>query len=302
MKNLRPKKETAYLTRRGKIGILMSEKIEMRCASVKQSEKECIRLTYEVLSRFWQRDSEFVLDYCADNVVWIGSLQEQFQVGIDGTRADLERCAKEIQPCHLIDAEYHAVAADSKICAVTGRYLTITDGTADFFLQVQQRCSFVWEKSYNMWKNKHLHVSNPMGELKIAADEAFPSTMGKMAHRYMLKHYERAGNSGTLAVHGDGGSLRFFRFSEILFISALGKDSVINTLHDEVFVKTSITEIAKQAKDALLSVHRSYLVNPEYVSAMERYFLVMTNGQRLPVPAKRFNALRDEMTKRHSSD
>lgn len=147
-----------------------------------------------------------------------------------------------------------------------------------------------------------MHVSNPMGELKIAEDEAFPSTMGKMAHRYMLKHYERAGNSGTLAVHGDGGSLRFFRFSEILFISALGKDSVINTLHDEVFVKTSITEIAKQAKDALLSVHRSYLVNPEYVSAMERYLLVMTNEQRLPVPAKRFNALRDEMTKRHSSD
>ena len=115
-------------------------------------------------------------------------------------------------------------------------------------------------------------------------------------------NYERAGNSGTLTVHGDGGSLHFFRFSEILFVSALGKDSVINTLHDEVFVKTSITEIAKQAKDALLSVHRSYLVNPEYVSAMERYFLIMTNGQRLPVPAKRFNALRDEMMKRHSSD
>ena len=166
MKNLRPKKETAYLTRRGKIGILMSEKIEMRCASVKQSEKECIRLTYEVLSRFWQRDSEFVLDYCADNVVWIGSLQEQFQVGIDGTRADLERCAKEIQPCHLIDAEYHAVAADSKICAVTGRYLTITDGTADFFLQVQQRCSFVWEKSDGGWRIKHMHVSNPHGRIE----------------------------------------------------------------------------------------------------------------------------------------
>ena len=290
------------MTRRGEIGIIIGKKIEMRCTSVKQSEKECIRLTHEALSRFWQRDSEFVLNYCADDVVWVGSLQEQFKVGIDDTRADLERCTKEIQPCHLIDAEYHVIAADSRICAVTGRYLTTTDGTADFFLQVQQRCSFVWEKTGNMWRIKHMHVSNPMGELKVAEDEAFPSTMGRMAHRYLMEHYERAGNSGTLTVHGDGGSLRFFRFSEILFVSALGKDSVINTLHDEVFVKTSITEIAKQAKDALLSVHRSYLVNPEYVSAMGRYFIVMTNGQRLPVPAKRFNTLRDEMMKRHTSD
>lgn len=268
---------------------------------MKQFETDAINLTHKCLCHYWQLDYQFVLDYCASDVIWIGSRQDEFILGFDETKADFEENIKDLQPCHLINAEFHAIASSSKLCAVTGRYLVTTDNNAAFFLQVQQRCSFVWEKTDNGLKIKHIHVSNPMGELKLAENETFPTTIGKMAHQYMLNHLKRTKDNTTLIANGDGGSLHFLQLSEILYVSALGKDAVVNTVQGKIFVKSSITNLATQAPNSLVSIHRSYLVNPAYVSSIERYSVTITNGDKLPVPAKRFNELRETLLNIHKT-
>lgn len=266
---------------------------------MKKLDEEAIRLTHEVLVRYWQRDYMFAIENCMNDVIWVGSRQDEFQIGVAATQADFERAVKELQPCHLVDAEYHIAASGLKFCAVVGRYLVTTDSSADYYLQVQQRCSFVWVKTDVGLKISHLHISNPIGELKIAPNEAFPNTIGKMAHRYLMNRLEHTSNNDSLSVYGDGGSLHFIHLSDILYVAALDKDSVITTVNGDFYCKTGINEIAKQAKPRLLSIHRSYLVNPEYVSTLERYNVIMANGKKLPVPAKRFNEVRDQMVKVH---
>lgn len=90
--------------------------------------------------------------------------------------------AEGLQPCHLLNAEFFA-QSNGSLCVVTGNYRVATDETADFFLQAQQRCTFVWEKTKEGPKIRHMHVSNPIGEMKMDGKEAFPNKMGKMAHR-----------------------------------------------------------------------------------------------------------------------
>ena len=92
-------------------------------------------------------------------------------------------------------------------------------------------------------KIRHIHVSNPMGELQLAED--------------------------THLVCEDRNFL----------------------------IKMSITELAEiageQDKKLLIPVHRSYLVNPDYISSIERYTLTLLNGTKIPIPVRKYNEVRE---------
>ena len=81
--------------------------------------------------------------------------------------------------------------------------------------------------------------------------------------------------------------------SEILYISAFSKDSIITTSSSEILVKKSISQLQQLLENDFISVHRSYLVNPDYVASIERYTVTMVNGERIPIPQKKYNEIRD---------
>lgn len=131
----------------------------------------------------------------------------------------------------------------------------------------------------------------------MSIDEAFPRTVGKMAHEYIQNHIRQS--DITITAHGDGGSLHFFHLSDILYITACGKNSYIKTLSGEIPVHLSIKELEQQTVGSMLLIHRSYLVNPAYITSVERYTVNMINGDKLPVPAKKFSDMRETLLKMH---
>lgn len=178
---------------------------------------------------------------------------------------------------------------------IRGKYLVTTDPEEKFFLSAQQRCTFVWENTGNGLQISHIHISNPIGELKIAEDEAFPDTMGKMASHYMKEEILRLTSDRKLSVCDVNGSLIFLQLSDVMFISALGKETVVRTLTDCIFAKNSIKELAQQTQDCFVMTHRSYLVNPQYITAIRRYAITMQDGTELPVPRKKYDEIRRQI-------
>lgn len=261
---------------------------------MKKFETEMLQLTNECLSRYWQKDYMFVVNYCAEQVIWCGARQDEFLLTRSDVEEDFRFNAEGLQPCHLLNAEFFA-QSNGSLCVVTGNYRVATDETADFFLQAQQRCTFVWEKTKEGPKIRHMHVSNPIGEMKMDGKEAFPNKMGKMAHRYMMNEIQRRTCASRISAYSENGSLTFFELSRILFICALGKECVIQTTDGEKFVKTSISDLQKQAGDALIAIHRSYLVNPEFIRDIRRYTITLENGTELPVPQRKYNDLRQKL-------
>lgn len=263
---------------------------------MKKFETEMLNLTYECLTRYWQKDYKFVISYCAKEVIWCGARQDEFMLSREVVEDDFRTNAKEIPPCHLLNAEFLA-KSNASLCVITGNYRVVTDESADFFLQAQQRCTFVWEKTKEGPKICHMHISNPIGELKIVKEEAFPNTIGKMAHRYLINEIHRRTDSGRVSACIENGSLAFFEISKILFVSALGKECVIQTTSGEKFVKNSISDLQKQVGDNLIAIHRSYLVNPEFIRSIQRYQITLVDGTELPVPQRKYNELRQKLMK-----
>lgn len=63
---------------------------------------------------------------------------------------------------------------------------------------------------------------------------------------------------------------------------------------DASFVISCLAEIAgEQDKKLLIPVHRSYLVNPDYISSIERYTLTLLNGTKIPIPVRKYNEVRE---------
>ena len=150
-----------------------------------KTEDEVVRLTAECLTRYWKRDYTFIFSHCAPKIVWISARQDEYLLTLDEVKENLETNCAAIPSCHLQHAEFQVAASCSELFVITGKYLVTTDPEEKFFLSAQQRCTFVWEKNSSGLQISHIHISNPIGELKIAEDEAFPDTIGKMASHYM---------------------------------------------------------------------------------------------------------------------
>ena len=260
-----------------------------------KTEDEVVSLTAECLTRYWKRDYTFIFSHCAPKIVWISARQDEYLLTLDEVRENLETNCAAIPLCHLQHAEFQVAASCSELYVITGKYLVTTDPEEKFFLSAQQRCTFVWEKNSSGLQISHIHISNPIGELKIAEDEAFPDTMGKMASHYMKEEILRLTSDRKLSVCDVNGSLIFLQMSDVMFISALGKETVVRTLTDCIFAKNSIKELAQQTQDCFIMTHRSYLVNPQYITAIRRYAITMQDGTELPVPRKKYDEIRRQI-------
>ena len=156
---------------------------------MRNQEAELVRLTQQCWQHYWQLDMDFMLSYCDEKVTWIGAEQNEFIRGIENVKHNFSDLLLHLRTCHLLNQEFYAQQCGKNTCTVIGRYLVTTDETNDYFLQAQQRCTFVWEVKNKAYKIIHIHVSNPMGESKVAQGERFVNTIGYMANRYLEENF-----------------------------------------------------------------------------------------------------------------
>ncbi|MDR3767589.1 MAG: LytTR family DNA-binding domain-containing protein, partial [Butyricicoccus sp.] len=229
-------------------------------------------------------------------ILWVGSIQYQFLNGFEAAADDLRQSVKDFLPCHLLKQEFTAVQNCGNACTVVGRYLTTTDESTGYFMQVQQRCSFTWELIKGEPKIKHCHVSNPMGELQVKEGERFPLVMGEMARKYQLQWLNKKQGNRRIIVTDKNDVVHFLAPSEVIYAQANRRNSVIHTSSGgEIQARMSITDFLAAAGDGFSSIHRSYVLNNAYISRIQKREVVMANGSILPIPEKRYTEIRDKL-------
>lgn len=262
----------------------------------KKALQEITELTQECLARFWQLDPEFVINYFDRDILWIGSAQSQYTEGYEETARDFRGIMKELKPCHLLRQEFSIVQNAGNTCTIAGRYLTTVDDEVGFFLQVQQRCTFVWELTEDGPRIRHCHISNPMGELQLARDEKFPNVLGQMSKKYWTYRLRAAQDERRIVVTDRHEVVHFLLPAEVVYANANGRHSVIHTTSDrEIDARMSITGFLAAAGEGFTAVHRSYALNDAYISRIRKYEIIMVDGSRIPVPERRYKEIRETL-------
>ena len=242
-----------------------------------------------------------MLNLCDESVTWIGAEENEFLIGLEAVKQNFSELLLHLRSCHLLNQEFYVTQSGKNSCIVIGRYLVTTDETNDYFLQAQQRCTFVWERKQGMNKIMHIHVSNPMGELKVAKGERFVNTIGYMANKYIERNFKKKFLGKQITITDANGAIRFIYLSEIIYVNAQRNDLLIVTSGEKIHAKMNISEFMELADKSFIKVHRSYAINTDFMSKLERYTVTMKNGEQIPVPVKKYNEIRDEMVKMNNS-
>ena len=173
------------------------------------------------------------------------------------------------------------------------------DESVEFFLQVQQRCTFVWEQMPEGLKIRHMHISNPLGELKAAGDEMFPTTMGKMAHKYLMRRFATLQDKSRLVAADLDDREHIFLLSDILYAEAYGRNCIITSLSGtKTIMRMNLAEFQEKAGQRFMAVHRSYIINTECISMIRKYEVILMNEFAIPIPVKKYREVREMLLER----
>lgn len=241
------------------------------------------------------------MSYCADRVMWIGAEQREYMVGIEAVREDFYSLMEVLQPCILVNSEFVIIQNTGNACTIGGRYLVETGEDAEYFIQGEQRCTFTWELINGEPKIRHMHVSNPIGEMKMVEGQRFINEMGEMACKYMEEKIADL-RSRPVAIEGVDGGPRFISTSDILYAEARARYCDLTLKTGEIFpTKMSLTGFEKIADPYFVRVHRSYIVNIRYLSQIQSCEVMMRNKVRIPIPEKRFVEIWEQIMKQFQS-
>lgn len=260
--------------------------------------EELIQITLECIERFWQLDVEYVISYFHQDILWVGLAKEQYKVGYDAAVEDFRSILKELVPCKIINPTFAVVQNNRGCITIVGSYVTVCDKDSDYNMQANQRATFTWERSDdgNMLI-KHIHISNPMGKLALAEGERVPNSIGEMTRDYMRCRLAIADERERIVLRDFNEATHFLAPSEIAYVEADRRYIIVHPIIGEpIHCRVSIGEFADVAPIEFLSVHRSYIVNIHYVTAIQPYEVVMANGDALPVPVKKYVEIRQTIT------
>lgn len=84
----------------------------------------------------------------------------------------------------------------------------------------------------------------------------------------------------------------FLASDEIFYIEAKGKHSLVRMQQTKLEVLQSIAELEQMTRYSLIKVHRSYLINPCYVTSVKRFEVLMPQGETIPVAEKRYTKVK----------
>lgn len=254
-----------------------------------KNKLEFISLTRSILDNFWQKKMDMLIENMHDDVTMIFAQKEQYIIGIEGVKEELAKIERDIKTCHLRRAAFDCKKANTGVYIVTGRYLVETDDVYELYLAADQRCSFVWVKGNNCYKIKHLHVSNPIGELRVTEGESFVNTIGEIAHQYIEKRIFNKTSKSTIDITDYSGTVIFMNAEDIVYLESDKRHTIIHTkTGDKINAIISFAEIEKMLTSNFFRVHRCYIINTDYVSEIKTNKIIMYDNAEIPIPQRKY--------------
>jgi len=172
-------------------------------------------------------------------------------------------------------------------------YTHYPDGNTDLH---NQRLHYSWykkrtrtENGYNEhWEIGIIHISNtwPYDQ----RDTIYPN------------HYKHLGLPVRLikkpiyflTVIANDTSIHRIPINNLLYIETIKQTAklCIHTNTDTIIVNGKLSDFENTYSAFLLRIHAGFLINPDHVSKIERFAVTLSNGTKIPVPEKKYTAIK----------
>lgn len=250
--------------------------------------------TEEIIREYYHLNVEPLFSVLADDCVWLGpgNVLATGAAAIKGFFKD----GFLMPPFDLEEPDFRLVetGCEGQII-VLGQYTLYSDRNAQVISAGKQRATFCYRQEKGEWRLYHMHISNEWNEL--VGDEVFPVQISTQTYRYVKKLLEESVSrqSSTLVIKTDLAN-QFIDTNRIIYIQAMDRDCILHMLNEKKQVPQTLKKLQEQLPSNFYRVHRSFFVNSNYVTKIERYGVTLVTGEVLPIPKMRYTRIREELT------
>lgn len=257
----------------------------------KKQFTETIQLSTRLIEQFYQRKLDAILPLLHPDVVWIGAADRQYYRGYDAVTEQLRRISAAPH-CEIRDVSFDLTVLDTKTCAVTGQYLVETSPDSGEILAAVQRVTFIWKKTEDGFQLIHMHVSNPLEFQRT--DETFPHHAGIRTYEYLQRLLKKQRpRVKPLMLCGKNSETFFIRPEDIIYVEAVNINCILHCTSRSPLVCLPMAHLTELLPTYFVRIHRSYIVNPHRITEIRRCYVMLENGDRLPIPEKKYKEIKN---------
>ena len=242
-------------------------------------------LSQRFLHFYWSGDIDTCTKFLGPNVCLMDSNVQMNLVGknkaVDLLREQRLRLASDYRG---YDERYEVEPVVNNVCTVSARYRAPFNDDTTY---ANVLCSFFWFVGNDGLPQLQLcNLSRRSDqELALARGEGTDFTGAKAAknreHRVALQAHDTSGTTHWVYPHN------------VIYIAAAHQYTDVHCRDRLIHLRASFTQVLEQLESVVVRIHRSYAVNPSYISHMEGEELHLINGAVLPIPVKRVRQVRE---------
>lgn len=247
-------------------------------------------LSADILMKYYENNTKPFFDCLHEDLLWIGPAKNQI-VRTKKALEDLFAKEKNTLTFSMFNISATPFELSKTSVEVFLRFVVDTfwpDGSSN---RVYQRITLSWQTDEDAPKIRVCHISNAIDY--DARDTIYPI-------HYIEKHSQLvlySKSPKTLHFSGKQKSILYTNSDQIIFLESMGNYTLIHTTTQVFECTERLSALAKKLGDGFLRCHISFLVNPQYISSIERFHLTLTNGRKIPIPEKKYTAVKAKLLK-----
>lgn len=132
----------------------------------------------------------------------------------------------------------------------------------------------------------------------------FLKDLSSVLQAFLLEWKKKRSGEGKLVFEGKYGIVTFFA-SELMYVEGNAKNQLLHVegKTDPFIVHSSLETLEKQLSESgFLRVHKGYIVNCRYISAIMKDFVELVNGEEIPLSRRKATEIREKYLIFSSSD
>ena len=276
---------------------------DLRSFEPARSFDDIADMVHAALDAYYHKNYLPLLRTADDDVVFIGAGPDV----VRGKRELTWACGQDIPTpsFHMKNAYFDVQPmpagvdpGEAELAVVTGFYDLFSEGDKPMLTAVHQRLTVLLRRKEGVWMSFYVHSSNEWSEL--VDDEVFPVQISSQTYQYVRRIIEQSERGlvsgprpGPVVIESKG-TVQTVDPSELIYVRATAKTCEAHMAGRTVTLPCSISKMAAELEGSqFMRVHRSYLVNADYVRGLEGDELALKDGERIPVPVRRRAEVRD---------
>lgn len=255
--------------------------------------QQLAKLTNDIVQAYYQNDLRLFFEYLDEKVLWYGPAKGQF---LSGRQAILSTWGREENPLTftLGNVRLDCAASHPAYCEVLMSFPVTIHYPSGEHICMDQIVHITWcERKIKGMDGKQprmllIHISDLYQ--KNENDIIYPIHFNQ-TYRGFLPVAE---TGRRVHFHGVNHIDHYLLPDSIRWIESYGTNqhAVLHFDETAVEVTTPVRLIEDSCAETFLRCHKSYLVNPRYVTQVKRFRCVLSDGKELPIPEKKYTAFK----------